>query len=224
MAKHRKKRNKPRKSEVRIQYEKQERRIKRALRELGKQGWRIAFNLPEKPKRITKKAVEKLAQVTRSFLRSKGTYEEPKTESYEQSSYFNDTGTFTDTWADTIIQNLIDILDEYVGSSGLRWFFDRFIGLLDSAIMHYGKISVAHAIANTPDDKIELFVYCVHHYPSEVAMIVYVGLLLKNFPNMSLDESFNEMAKNELQKAADQSTNDEDWVTDTGDFDLWEDI
>lgn len=67
------KKRKTRKTINQLEYEKQVRRIKRAIREGVKQGYifNIDFEIPEKPKRITKKYLEKLSKITRSDIYAK---------------------------------------------------------------------------------------------------------------------------------------------------------
>lgn len=67
------KKRKTRKTKNQLEYEKQVRRIKRAIREGVKQGYifNIDFEMPEKPKRITKKYLEKISKITRSDIYAK---------------------------------------------------------------------------------------------------------------------------------------------------------
>ena len=73
------------KSEVEKQYLKQERRIKRAIRELTNQGYIIEYELPSRPKKFTKKSVEKLSKVSRTTIRKKSHYVSPETGEYKSA-------------------------------------------------------------------------------------------------------------------------------------------
>lgn len=69
---------KPRRTQNQTEYEHQLNRLKRALREVAKEGYNvpaIELLIGEKPKHITKKYLSKLKQITRNVIRAKSTFE-----------------------------------------------------------------------------------------------------------------------------------------------------
>ena len=49
-------------------------RLKRFMRQAEKKGYNFDFNLPEQPKRVTKKSIERLKEITPNVLYSQATY------------------------------------------------------------------------------------------------------------------------------------------------------
>lgn len=70
-------------------YVQQEKRIKRAISKAQKEGYVFDYELPQRPKRITAKAVETLTKITPKFLRTKGYHVEESTgEAISATTYF----------------------------------------------------------------------------------------------------------------------------------------
>ena len=67
------------KDEATLEYEKELRRIKRAIRELTQEGYEVNYKIPKRPKKITKASVSRLKKVSRSTIRKHSKYKNPKT-------------------------------------------------------------------------------------------------------------------------------------------------
>lgn len=71
------------KSTNRILWDKQVKRLKNAMRAVKKEGFKISFEIPEAPKRVTKQTINKLKNITRNTLRQSADYfVEPETGEY----------------------------------------------------------------------------------------------------------------------------------------------
>lgn len=143
----RKKRKKQRLTPNQIAFNRQVRRLKRAVREIRKQGYDVPQDYIsqyyERPTRITKRYLSALQNITRSDIRAiSPRYDNPFEPGYDYNRDYQDR---TD-YANRIIKNYKDRLWRSLGRA--KWLYPMAEGILDKKIEKHGLFASAEALEN----------------------------------------------------------------------------
>lgn len=198
--------NKRRLTQNQQEFERQINRLEKAIKRLHREGYEIDFQLPQRPKRVTKQYLNELKNIKPKHLKEKyavfhvteGGYSEGKEKSRKKFNWKE--------WDRNVMANFLsEMKDAIMGSRGGIHLWEKFVSEVDSFVSKYGLHNVAVSINSTSADRISLFWECMRHYqPSDAGIVAYLNAVFQALPSLTQNKEEDDAFRAEMQAMIDK--------------------